>query len=80
MRLLLALLIGLGLLQPFRPAEPYGPGHRGIDLSAPTFAVSPMAGTVVFAGRVAGTPTVSIASGATRVTLQPVIASAPVGW
>lgn len=72
-------LIALGLLQPFRPAEPYGPGHRGIDLSAPAFASTPLAGTLTFAGRVGSTPTVTITRGEVKLTLQPVVAFSPVG-
>ena len=38
------------------PASPYGSGHRGIDIAAPvgTTVTAPAAGTVSFAGRVAG--------------------------
>ncbi len=38
------------------PADPYGSGHRGIDIGAPagTVVVAPAPGTVTFAGRVAG--------------------------
>jgi murein DD-endopeptidase MepM/ murein hydrolase activator NlpD len=38
------------------PASPYGTGHRGIDILAPTdsVAVAPEAGVVSFAGRVGG--------------------------
>jgi murein DD-endopeptidase MepM/ murein hydrolase activator NlpD len=44
------------------PAEPYGPGHRGVDFAAaPGAAVrAPAAGRVVFAGSVAGTTWASI--------------------
>jgi murein DD-endopeptidase MepM/ murein hydrolase activator NlpD len=44
------------------PAGPYGPGHRGVDLSAPvgTPVAAPAAGTVTFAGRVAGSAWVSL--------------------
>ena len=38
------------------PASPYGSGHRGIDIAAPsgTVVVAPTAGTVAFAGAVGG--------------------------
>jgi murein DD-endopeptidase MepM/ murein hydrolase activator NlpD len=44
------------------PAGPYGPGHRGVDLRAPvgTPVAAPAAGTVRFAGRVAGSAWVSL--------------------
>ena len=57
-------------------AGPYGPGHRGIDIAAPTGEPlrTPAAGRVVFAGPVAGTIWVSlrIAPGV-LVTLGPVL-------
>jgi murein DD-endopeptidase MepM/ murein hydrolase activator NlpD len=44
------------------PAGPYGPGHRGVDVRAPVGApvAAPAAGTVTFAGRVAGSTWVSL--------------------
>jgi murein DD-endopeptidase MepM/ murein hydrolase activator NlpD len=44
------------------PAGPFGPGHRGIDVRAPvgTPVAAPAAGTVRFAGRVAGSAWVSL--------------------
>jgi murein DD-endopeptidase MepM/ murein hydrolase activator NlpD len=44
------------------PAGPYGPGHRGIDVRAPvgTPVAAPAAGTVAFAGPVAGSAWVSV--------------------
>jgi murein DD-endopeptidase MepM/ murein hydrolase activator NlpD len=74
-----ALLLTLGLLQPFRPAEPYGPGHRGIDLPAQELVTTPLAGRVAFAGGVGGVQTVVIADGQLRMTLQPVRATVAVG-
>jgi len=44
------------------PAGPYGPGHRGVDVRAPvgSTVAAPAAGTVTFAGRVAGSAWVSL--------------------
>jgi murein DD-endopeptidase MepM/ murein hydrolase activator NlpD len=57
------------------PASPFGPGHRGVDLAAvagaPVFAAG--AGTVVFAGAVAGRGVVSVDHpGGLRTTYEPV--------
>ncbi|WBO63581.1 M23 family metallopeptidase [Streptomyces camelliae] len=58
------------------PPTPYGPGHRGADLSAPAGspvrAVAP--GRVSFAGRVAGRGVVSVELAGTdlRTTYEPV--------
>ena len=68
---------------PFRPpAHPYGPGHRGVDLGAapgrPVLAAR--AGTVVFAGPVAGRGVVSVRhDDGLRTTYQPVRPLVPAG-
>jgi Peptidase family M23 len=63
-------------------AGPYGPGHRGIDIAAPIGeqARAPAAGTVVFAGPVAGTTwlTLRVAPGV-LVTLGPLLDPATAG-
>ncbi|WP_166391798.1 murein hydrolase activator EnvC family protein [Nocardioides ochotonae] len=63
------------------PAQPWGPGHRGVDLlgspGAPVRAALP--GTVSFAGQLAGRGVVVVDHGATRTTYEPVTAGADVG-
>ncbi len=63
------------------PADPWGAGHRGVDLAGrigePVRAALP--GEVVFAGRIAGKPVVSVSHGDTRTTYEPVVASVAVG-
>ena len=63
------------------PADPYGPGHRGIDLSGrigqSVLAVAD--GRVRFAGMVAGRGVVVIEHGTERSTYEPVIAAVDVG-
>lgn len=55
------------------PAHRYAPGHRGIDLGSVVRVRSPAAGTVAFAGPVAGRPVVTIDHGDGLVTtLEPV--------
>lgn len=64
------------------PDAPWGAGHRGVDLAAvvgqPVRA--PTSGRVSFVGSVAGRPVVVVShGGGLRSTLEPVVASAPVG-
>jgi murein DD-endopeptidase MepM/ murein hydrolase activator NlpD len=64
------------------PASRYGPGHRGVDLTAqagePVLAAG--AGTVMFAGTVAGRGVVSVNHpGGRRTTYEPVSATVAVG-
>ncbi|MCM3922396.1 M23 family metallopeptidase, partial [Frankia sp. AiPs1] len=56
-----------------RPVTPFGPGHRGVDLrgspAGPVLAAA--AGTVSFAGPVAGRGVVTVDHGAVRTTYEP---------
>ena len=70
------------LIRPFDPPEaPWLPGHRGIDLGAtpgqPVLAVA--AGTVTYAGEVAGVGVVTVDHGDLRSTYQPVVAQVQAG-
>lgn len=71
------------VLRGFDPPEKdWLPGHRGVDLDIAIGApvASAGAGTVHFAGNVAGTPTVSINhAGGLRTTYQPVFARVKAG-
>ncbi|TDD67693.1 murein hydrolase activator EnvC family protein, partial [Actinomadura rubrisoli] len=63
------------------PAVPWGPGHRGVDLSArpgqPVYAAG--SGLVSYAGRLAGRGVVTITHGPLRTTYLPVRPSVRVG-
>lgn len=63
------------------PTTPYGAGHRGVDLlGAPGQTVrSALAGTVTYAGLLAGRGVVVVSHGATRTTYEPVSATVAVG-
>jgi murein DD-endopeptidase MepM/ murein hydrolase activator NlpD len=64
------------------PAQPWLAGHRGVDLSAPPSSAvhAAGAGTVVYAGRLAGRGVVSVAHpGGLRTTYEPVTSSLRVG-
>jgi len=59
------------VVTPFQaPAHDYGPGHRGIDLSAPMGVVihAPADGVVAFRGTVVDRPLITIDHGAGLVT------------
>ena len=63
------------------PDSPYGAGHRGVDLlGAPGQTVhAALAGTVTYAGLLAGRGVVVVDDGATRTTYEPVSATVAVG-
>lgn len=63
------------------PATRWGAGHRGVDLGGTVGAPvrSALAGTVTFAGRLAGRGVVVVDHGGTRTTYEPVTASVRVG-
>ncbi|MFT4264797.1 MAG: M23 family metallopeptidase [Nocardioides sp.] len=63
------------------PTTSWGSGHRGVDLAgAVGQAVSAsVAGTVTFAGTIAGRPVVVVDAGETRTTYEPVSATVAVG-
>jgi hypothetical protein len=84
-RLALSLATGVWPLQPPTtvvadfdpPSQVWGAGHRGVDLlGAPGQPVrSALAGTVRFAGIIAGRGVVVVDHGTTRTTYEPVVAS-----
>lgn len=63
------------------PDQPWGAGHRGVDLAAsvgdPVYAAA--AGTVSYASKLAGRGVVVVKHGTTRTTYEPVTASVSVG-
>ncbi len=63
------------------PASRWGAGHRGVDLAgAPAAAVrTALAGTVTFAGRIAGRGVVVVSHGRARTTYEPVAAVVTIG-
>ncbi|WP_417715032.1 murein hydrolase activator EnvC family protein [Pseudonocardia sp. GCM10023141] len=71
------------VVTPFLPPEqPYGPGHRGVDLAAPPGAavLAARGGTVVFAGELAGRGVVSVQhDDGLRTTYEPVTAAVMAG-
>jgi murein DD-endopeptidase MepM/ murein hydrolase activator NlpD len=90
MNFLLSLLLSFAwplappsVVRPFDPPpSPWLPGHRGVDLAGPAgvSVLSAGAGTVVFAGSVAGRDVVSVAHpGGLRTTYEPVSPLVAVG-
>ena len=63
------------------PETRWGAGHRGVDLVGHPVATvrTALAGTVRFAGRIAGRGVVVVDHGATRTTYEPVRATVAVG-
>lgn len=63
------------------PDQPWGAGHRGVDLAGRVGQVvrSALAGRVVFAGRIAGRGVVVVGHGSTRTTYEPVTGTVRVG-
>lgn len=63
------------------PDQPWGAGHRGVDLAGRTGQEvrSALPGRVVFAGRIAGRGVVVVGHGSTRTTYEPVTATVRVG-
>lgn len=69
------------LVRPFvAPAHAYGPGHRGLDLGGAGVVRAPAAGTIAFAGPVAGRPVLTVDHGDGLVSsYEPVESDLPVG-
>ena len=63
------------------PDSPYGAGHRGVDLegSIGQEVHAALAGTVTYAGMIAGRGVVVVSHGETRTTYEPVTATVHVG-
>ncbi|UUZ59808.1 M23 family metallopeptidase [Nocardioides sp. B-3] len=63
------------------PDDPWGAGHRGVDLAGTVgqSVHSALAGTVAFVGKIAGKPAVTISHGDTRTTYEPVSSTLEVG-
>ena len=63
------------------PDDPWGSGHRGVDLAGTVgqSVHSALAGTVAFVGTIAGKPVVTVSHGDTRTTYEPVSSTLEVG-
>lgn len=63
------------------PADPWGSGHRGVDLAGTVgqSVHAALTGKVAFVGKIAGKPAVTISHGDTRTTYEPVSSTLEVG-
>jgi murein DD-endopeptidase MepM/ murein hydrolase activator NlpD len=63
------------------PSDPFGAGHRGVDLSGAVgqSVHSSLTGTVTYAGLLAGRGVIVVNHGSTRTTYEPVAAAVRVG-
>lgn len=63
------------------PDNPYGSGHRGVDLAGfvGQVVMAPSSGVVTFAGVIAGRGVVVVSHGAVRSTYEPVAAGVVIG-
>lgn len=61
------------------PAQRWRAGHRGVDLAGRGTVRAAGAGTVTFAGQIAGRGVVSVSHGRLRTTYEPVAATVTVG-
>ncbi len=63
------------------PDDPWGSGHRGVDLAGTVgqSVHSALAGTVAFVGKIAGKPVVTVSHGDTRTTYEPVSSTLEAG-
>lgn len=70
------------VVAPFDPPEdPWDAGHRGVDLAGRIGQQvrAALPGEVVFSGRIAAKPVVTVSHGGTRTTYEPVVGTVEVG-
>lgn len=74
-------LVVVNAFDPPPPWQPWRAGHRGVDLAAPAGAIvrAAGAGTVSFAGPLAGRGVVVVRHGALRTTYEPLQTSVKIG-
>lgn len=61
------------VVRPFDPPEhKRGRGHRGVDLDYDGVVFAPADGTILYAGKIAGKPVISLDHGPFRTTYEPV--------
>lgn len=74
-RMILPIRAGSIIRAFVQPANPYGAGHRGVDIAVQTPErqplIAPIDGTISFAGTVAGKAVVSITSGVWILSFEP---------